>query len=175
VLVFLLCLKPITNTPKMSKETILNLLNMGKDGLVSTFNAVPEDKVDWKPLENGRTALDLLSEAAQFSELATLVANSKGQIDASFNLMGLFQQKKAERVGWTKEKALETLEANHNAMIAAIEALTEEELNLPVSIAMRSGAIRPVDFWIMMTHRTYIARFAQINYIQTLYGDTDFH
>jgi hypothetical protein len=162
-------------TKKMTKEIILPLLTMGYQGLVNTFNAVPDDKLNWKPLDNGRTALDLFADAAQTPALATMVIEAKGQIDPSFNFPTFFQKNAQERANWTKADALAAMEANHHAMIAAIEGLSEEDWKLPVSITLRSGNNHPIGFWLLMVYRSYISRFGQINYIQTLYGDSDFH
>lgn len=151
---------------------ILGLITNGKDGLVSTFNAVPDDKLNWKPLDQGRTALDLFSEAAQTTKMIAEMAQSRGETKPSRELFG---QMKTEREGWTKQNALDAMQTNFAALEAAIQSLSDEELAQPITLAMGGGMTLPLAGWILMAYRTYISRFAQINYIQTLYGDFDSH
>jgi hypothetical protein len=49
----------------MSKQLIITLIQAGLADLERTVRAVPDDKLSWKPLDNGRTVLDLLGETAQ--------------------------------------------------------------------------------------------------------------
>jgi hypothetical protein len=46
----------------MNKEFILTLIGQSRAQLISTFKAVPDDKLNWKPLDNGRSALELFSD-----------------------------------------------------------------------------------------------------------------
>lgn len=156
----------------MSKDLILTLLNQGKRGLVNTFNAVPNDKVTWKPLDNGRHALDLLAEAAQTCNIASKLVASRG---AEKPVPEMFRQMAQERAGWSKEEALAQLETNFEALVAALEEAPEEELARPVTMSLGGGTTMPLAGWVMMAYRTFISRYAQINYIQTLYGDFEMH
>ena len=156
----------------MNKPMMLELITNGKDGLVGTFSAVPDDKLGWKPLDNGRAALDLFGEAAQTTKMIAEMAASRGESKPSREIFG---QMKTERATWTKQNALDAMETNFAALSAAIDSLSDEELAQPVTLAMGGGMTLPLAGWIMMSYRTYISRFAQINYIQTLYGDMDSH
>jgi hypothetical protein len=42
-------------------------------------------------------------------------------------------------------------------------------------MTMHGEVAMPLSAWIMLAYRTFVSRFAQINYIQTLYGDFGFH
>ena len=156
----------------MSKELIIALIHQGHDGLVRTFNAVPDDKLNWKPLDNGRTALDLFGETAQICQMVTSVIRDEDHSHISYEMFAKFSQ---ERAGWSKEEALAHLETKSAALYAALETLTEEQLAAPVTLALRGGTTLPLANWIMMSYRTFISRFAQINYIQRLYGDHEMH
>jgi hypothetical protein len=156
----------------MTKDLILTFLHQGHNGLLKTFNAVPDDKLTWKPLDNGRTALDLFSEAAQTCAMVAEVARSRGETKPSYET---FKQMAGERADWDKATALSRFEANFAALIAAVEELTQEELAAPVTMPIGGGMMQPLAGWIMMAYRTLISRFAQINYIQTLYGDFEMH
>jgi hypothetical protein len=156
----------------MNKDLIRTLLQQGHDGLLKTFNAVPDDKLTWKPLDNGRHALDLFGEAAQTCAMVAEVARSRGETKPSYET---FKRMAGERVDWDKATALSQLETNSTALFAAVEELSEEELAAPVTMPIGGGMTQPLGNWVMMAYRTLVSRFAQINYIQTLYGDFDMH
>lgn len=156
----------------MTKDLILSLMQSGEQSLTRTFNAVPDDKLNWTPLDKGRTALDLFSESAQTCAMIAKLAESKGEAKPSAQM---FAQMKAERANWTKDDAIAAMNTNSAALYTAIGALSEEEFATPITMPMGGGMTMPMGAWIMMSYRTFISRFAQINYIQTLYGDSDSH
>lgn len=156
----------------MIKSLITNIIDGGKTSLLGTFNGTPDDKLNWKPLDNGRTALDLMGEAAQTAGFAAKVVASRGEFQINREMFG---QMRVERATWNREDAVSHLETNHAALLQAIESASDEDLAKPVTMAMGGGLTLPLAGWAMMSYRTYISRFAQINYIQTLYGDTDSH
>lgn len=156
----------------MTKELILSLTQQGIRILTNTFTHVPDDKLQWKPLDNGRAALDLYSEATQACGAIARFILSDFEEKPSREL---FQRLREECAGWTRETALATMEANATALVAAIESLTEEQLAAPITLAFGGGTTQTVGNWIMIAYRACLARFAQINYIQTLYGDFEAH
>lgn len=155
----------------MSKQLIITLIENGLQDLEKTALAVPEDKWNWKPLDKGRTVLDLLGEAAQTPLLVVRLLESP----TTFNPYEIFPQLMQERAGWTREETLKKLRANTQTALEAIRALPVEELEKPVHLPMGGGTTLPLGAWVLMAYRTFVSRFAQINYIQTLYGDFEFH
>ncbi len=156
----------------MTKDLILNLLQTGEQSLIRTFNAVPDDKLNWTPMDKGRTALDAFGEAAQTCAMVSELVRTRGEMKPSPQM---FAQMKAERAAWTKDDAIAAMNTNSAALFTALGTLSEEDLNMPVTMPMGGGMTMPLGAWIMMAYRTFISRFAQINYIQTLYGDTESH
>ena len=158
----------------MTKELISMMCQQGKDGLERTFLAVPDDKVTWQPAEGARSALDAFGDAAQTFALTAKLLESKGAeippMDRNF-----FMQMKAERSGWTRTEAMTHLEMGWSHFKGVLESLSEEQLAMPVTLPIRGGMTAPMAAWAMQAYRTCISRFAQINYIQTLYGDSDSH
>lgn len=156
----------------MTKDLILNLIQTGEQSLIRTFNAVPDDKLKWAPLDQGRTALDAFSDAAQTCQMITKMIESKGEMKPSPQM---FAQMRAERANWSKDDALAAMNTNSAAFYTAFGTLSEDDLAMPITMPMGGGTTMPLGAWIMMAYRTFISRFAQINYIQTLYGDTESH
>lgn len=151
----------------MNKENMIRMIGAGRDQVLRTAQAVPYDKLNWKPLDNGRTVLDLLGDAAQTPRFATQMLTNpdfKPSREA-------FMQMAQERASWTREETVAHLNQNTDAVMEAIRNTSEEELDKIVTLPMGGGMTLPMSAWVMMTYRTFIARMAQINYIQTLYGD----
>ena len=155
----------------MSKQLIITLIENGLQDLERTTQAVPEDKWNWKPLDNGRSVLDLLGEAAQTPLLVVRLLEAP----ETFNPYEIFPQLMQERQGWTREETLERLRINTQVALDAIRALPEAALEKPLHLPMGGGTTLPLGAWVLMAYRTFVSRFAQINYIQTLYGDFEFH
>jgi len=156
----------------MSKAIIRGMIEMGRDALANTAQAVPQDKRSWKPLENGRSVQDLLGDAAQGPQFGIILLTRPADFSLSPET---FQRMKDERTGWTFEQSLEKLESNTNALLGALDQVSEEKLNEPVTMPIGPGVTLPLGQWLLMTYRTFAARTGQINYIQTLYGDYDHH
>ncbi len=154
----------------MSKNVIITMIESGRSGLESTAQAVPEGKLSWKPLDHGRTVLDLLGDAAQSPAMCTSMLNGTGEYGPEF-----FKRQAEERSKWSREEALQHLKTNTEQLIQAINALPEEKLDEPLTMPMGGGMTLPTGAWLLMAYRSSMARTAQINYIQTLYGDFDSH
>ena len=156
----------------MNKKTLMIMLQDGMEDLAKTSRAVPEDKLQWRPMDNGRTVLDLLGEAAQAAGLGAGLARSRGESKITAEM---FQNWKTERANWTREIALEKLESGTRELLAAMEELSDEDLDRDITMQMHQSMTFPLAVWLMLPYRSFVSRMAQINYIQTLYGDFEFH
>jgi len=154
----------------MSKNVIITMIEGGRAGLERTVAAVPEGKLTWKPLDNGRPVLDLLGDAAQAPAMCLAMLNGSSEYSPEF-----FKRMVQERASWSREQALQHLKTNTEQLIKAIQALPEEKLDEPVTLPMGGGMTLPRGAWLLMAYRSAMSRTAQINYIQTLYGDFDSH
>ena len=126
----------------------------------------------WKPLDKGCMVLDLPGAAAQAAGIHAEMAQTRGEVKPSYET---FQQRKAERQNWTREDAMRMFEENTQKLFAAIGELSDEDLKIVVTADVGGGITLPLGGWMLRSYRTFISRFAQINYIQTLYGDFDRH
>lgn len=159
----------------MTKELILMLCEAGKNELERTFAAVPDDKLSWKPAEGARSALDAFSQAAQSMKMGSALISAGQDALEGMNIREMMGHMATERATWSREDALTHMETNWSAFKAAIEPLTDEQLAAPITMPFNGGTTAPLAFWIMTTYRNFVSRFAQINYIQTLYGDLESH
>lgn len=156
----------------MTKKLMTMMISDARDSLARTAQAVPDDKLNWRPLDAGRTVLDLLGDAAQAPEMMSRMLESKGAETPSYEM---FQEMKAEREGWTRDDALSHLQQNCDRLLPLIEALSDEELAREITLPLGGGTTMPLAGWIMLSYRSITNRYAQINYIQTLYGDNEPH
>jgi hypothetical protein len=156
----------------MNKKTMTILLRDAQNELVRTAAAVPDDRLQWQPLDRGRTVLDMLGEVAQTTAYAAQLARTRGEEKMTREIFGRWKE---ERADWTREIALEKLAGATDELLAEIENLSEDELAQDVTMTMHSEVTMPLAAWLMLAYRTFVSRFAQINYIQTLYGDFGFH
>lgn len=60
-------------------------------------------------------------------------------------------------------------------MIGEIENLPAEKFEESLTLPFGGGMTKPLGAWLLMAYRSFMSRTAQINYIQTLYGDFDRH
>ena len=130
---------------------------------------VPADKLDWKPLDAGRSVLDICREMAMCASWSTMILSGQGFPE--FSEEGMAEMKKMQE-GWTTAEACEEVcNKNLDDFFAAVKSFPDSKLGdtftLPFdggqTINMRENMAYPS--WNFMYHQ------GQIAYIQTLYGD----
>jgi uncharacterized damage-inducible protein DinB len=130
---------------------------------------VPADKLDWKPLDSGRSVLDICREMACCAGWSDQIL--KGQPFPEWN-EEMQAELEARNSAWTTAEACEE-ECNRQleVFIATVKDFPDEKLSdtfvLPFdggqTITMRENMQYPL--WNFTYHQ------GQIAYIQTLYGD----
>ena len=156
----------------MNADMIVTLIESSRDQLVRTAQAVPDARLNWRPLDNGRTVLDLLGDAAQSPQMATLFLGAGSEKPSPDAMRQWFQKMREERASWTRDECLQHLQTNMESASTAIRALSPEQLAEPLTLPMGGGMTLPMGaWWMAIINRSLTARMGQINYIQTLYGD----
>ncbi len=131
--------------------------------------AVPADKLDWKPLDEGRSVLDICKELAMCPTWTTMILKGQPMPDFDEAAMEEFGKMSAS---WTtaeacEEVCLKNLEAFYAAAAEFPEARLTEKYTLPFDggheITQSENLAYPL--WNFEYHQ------GQIAYIQTLYGD----
>lgn len=139
--------------------------------LVRSVEAVPEDKLDWKPGEHARSALDQLREVAIAPRFHLAILKEgrlpDGDDHARF-------RKQAAGLKSARE-AIDTAMASTGELCEAIanfpDDRLEEEITLPFggSLHLSMADVLVIHYWNMVYHN------GQVNYIQTLLGDREMH
>lgn len=139
------------------------------DTIVRNFRAMPPEKQVWTPLEQGRSAYDMLIEcgAANLWISQSLTQGSLSNPDFS-----IMESLKAEHD--TPEKAIAFFEETAKTLVAAIEAFPEEKFDTPAQLPWAQepsplGETMFIPYWNTTYH------IGQMCYIQPLYGDKASH
>src|SRR5579885_2328103 len=136
------------------------------EGILRTARALPPDKLDWKPAETSRSALSQLAECATSPEILLRVLDGGGYTYTD--------DLKAKRTAITTlDKAEKILREGTEKLLGRIRELPdsrlEEQVDLPWGATWSLIEVMNMHFWNMTYH------VGQINYIQTLLGDTEMH
>lgn len=150
------------------KQIAVGMIRQSVGGLTANINATPADKLTWKPLDAGRSVLDMAVEcgAISYSAAKTLTTRENPTMDTE----GYQKIKEATDTG---EKAVKLLQDSTDALIAAIEGFPEEHLQdkvtMPWGMEMTFAETMMLVYWNNVYHT------GQICYVQTLYGDNQMH
>jgi len=153
------------------KEELIQMTDKAGQEFLLNVRAMPPDKLTWKPLDTGRSALDLLQEVAQSASYVIPILETRQVPD--FNAE-MFTGLMAERQTWdTIEKCESVMKANHARLFEIIRDFPDEDLQQTVHLPFAGGfdqtmaEIMSYQYWNLSYH------LGQVCYIQTLYGDME--
>lgn len=133
--------------------------------LKTALLSLPEDKRNWSPQGNARTALDMVAECALLNGATVSILRDR-VLPAEYADMAEFSRRKAEVCqNWDSLESL--LEENTAKVVDAIRATPDEDLAEEVSMpwgafSLKESASYP--YWNMKYHA------GQINYIASMLG-----
>lgn len=134
----------------------------GHGMLLATFNAVPDDKLNWKPADTSRSALQIAAHVAATNRYFILAYQGNPPATDFPEIMRWID--KASAPWTTKEKVLSELAESH----AELDSLFAK---LPPEILDNERA--SIGLWVSSFHCYEHA--SQIDYLQTTWGDMEFH
>ena len=147
-----------------AKEYILAATDAQGKTLFTRARLVPADKLDWRPLDHGRSVFDIAQECALCPAWCVDVLKNQAYIPSDDE--AAYEQQKAALTD------LDACEAAFAENAAALKTVIEEfpEADMHKSIVTPWGTftcyqLMAVALWNCSYHE------GQINYIQTLYGD----
>ncbi len=142
------------------QEYVAHITEKKAQDLLAAAYAVAGDKRIWKPLEKGRTVLDLVAECAITNEMSVKLLQER-----IWDAAGSEERRKAHAALDTLDKASANLVESTTALATAIRAIPDEHLELEIILP---GEITTVaedmlhSYWNMAYHE------GQINYISSL-------
>ncbi|MCC2631413.1 MAG: hypothetical protein K0S20_112 [Patescibacteria group bacterium] len=147
-----------------ASETFSKLFEDGMPMLTAAVNAVPEEKLDWKPAEGSRTIRQVFTEAVMMTAYVAKALNERG--------VPPYEEMATDYAEKTIPELIEQLSVNAKELKSAIDAFPESEyenkLEAPWGVWTYFQTMS-YPYWNMMWHT------GQINYIQTMYGDQNFY
>jgi hypothetical protein len=145
-----------------------NLSNTGS--LFRAARKVPADKLEWQPLDAGRSVLDVCQECALSPTWPLALFASDKPFEMTPEIMAAFREAKA---------ALKTLDdcekaANENVakLNELVSAFPDERMGDTIPMSMWPGGHMPITEALQLHNWNVSYHTGQINYIQTLYGDS---
>jgi len=145
-----------------TQETIIKLIEEGLPMLLNGVKAMPEEKLTWKPAETARTAMEVAAEAVSMLSACAGMLENRGMSKHGDD------ESRPTTVAELEAAAKEGAAKLYAVIRAFPEADFEKTLDLPWG-KMSFFQIMSYPYWNIMWHA------GQINYIQTLYGDTEMH
>jgi uncharacterized damage-inducible protein DinB len=149
------------------KELAISLARKGANNLERNVQAMPEEKLTWRPNEAGRSALHQVVECGFFNRIGAKVLATQ-----EYPPFDPTQLKNAEEEYNSLEMAVAYLHSGTDELVAAIEALPEADLDVMVTLPWGPRSLAEM---IFLVHNNMVYHLGQINHIQMQYGDYDMH
>jgi hypothetical protein len=147
------------------------------DDLIRNLRAIPADKLDWKPAEKTRSALELGQECAQSPGWGVMILQHRGwPAGDPEQMQAQMAAAMAERQSWdTVDKIELAMKQNLAKLESAIRALPEEELATEIHLPFGPGMDMQLAEICLVQNWNATYHLGQICYVQLMLGDTDMH
>lgn len=150
------------------KQLIIDLSTQATDGLFHRARQVPADKLEWRPLDEGRSVLNIASECALSPLWGVEVVQNNG-LEMTPEMAAEFEAKVAALT--SLDLAEKTARENLSTLIEFINALPEEKLSQTITMPFGRSTEWSVPDVLLLHYWNATYHGGQICYIQTLYGD----
>lgn len=155
------------------QDSAIEMTRQAIDDLFRVTRAMPADKLEWKPLEAGRSALEQLQECAQApSWFAPLLVN---KVFPDFDPEQMKKAREASSQWKTIDECERVCRENSEKLFDVIRDFPDADLPVTIHLPFGGGMDRSLRQVILFHHWNLVYHLGQINYIQTLYGDMEMH
>ena len=133
------------------------------------FSHIPDDKLSWSPSETAKSALRIAAHIGLTNQgFASMIRGNNSPFGSVNELLEMLDDK--ERGYTTKDAALSLVDSFLTEVLSAIESLAPDQLATEVKTAF---APLPIGKIMMMPGSHMLLHAGQIEYLQTIWGDTD--
>jgi hypothetical protein len=140
--------------------------------ILRTFAAVPDDKLSWSPSATSKSALQIVVHCGFTNQfLASAIKGDQTPPAGSVEERHAAMDKKIAAIK-TREEAISLLADSVLAVSAALDGVSADALGSVVQLPFGAMPMAQV-IWIPARHITMHA--AQIDYIETMWGDLSSH
>jgi hypothetical protein len=138
--------------------------------MARSLAAMPPDRQTWRPLNEGRSALEQVQEciAINYWVADMLTSRAVPPLDRE-------QHEKLVAEYADAEKARTGIVASATVVSAAIESFPPEHLDDTLEMPFQPGMVQSFAQILLMAYWNMAYHNGQINYVQTLYGDREMH
>jgi DinB superfamily len=144
-------------------------LHMCTHRLKTTFSFVPDDKLDFKPGETCKSALQIIAHCAVSNHNFISIIKREMEGDPKERFA---ESKRKEEAITSKDAALVALDESVAAVAAALDTINDENIGKDIPTPFFTA---PMMFWMYLPARHMDNHASQIDYIQTIWGDMDWH
>jgi hypothetical protein len=149
-------------------DLIIQSTRSSHEGLFHQARKVPADKLNWTPLDNGRSVLDLCAECALSPTWGSEVVEAGG-FQMTEEIMAEFMAAKAALT--TLEDCERVAAENLAKFEAYVRSLPAERMDDTIEMPFGRTKTWSVADVLLIHHWNTVYHGGQICYIQTLYGD----
>ena len=151
------------------KESAVN----GMEQFLKTLSFVPDDKLDWTPSPTAKSAIRIAAHTAIYAGVfAKMIRDRK--LPFGNEIPEFVARINAAAEALTSRTEIENLfRKNTDEVIAALDTLTPEAIGLTLDTGL--GWTVPMTRLMMLPGVHAFSHAAQIDYLQTCWGDQDVH
>jgi hypothetical protein len=143
--------------------------NRSKDWFIAALKALPADRLNWSPSETARSPLALAAHVAL--SVGHMLGNLRGEtFGAPTTTEADIFHRKQESAITSIEEALKLLETNARFYFAWLDGLTPDDLRNSVGMPFGIGPVE-ISEAISFMPKHIDWHHAQLQYLQTIYGD----
>ena len=155
------------------QDYAIQITQRAVEDLFVAARRVPADKVQWKPLDAGRSTLDIVQECAQTPLIAIPILETRQMPPFSHEILKAAQERRAQ---WTTLDECERIcGENSLKLYEAINEFPDDDLVHTIILPFGGGLVRSMADISLLHYWNTIYHYGQINYIQTLLGDFNMH
>lgn len=142
---------------------------MAKERLLKTFGFVPDDRLTWSPSPTAKSALQIVAHTGTSNYVLAGILRGDASIGTP---EGHAKAHEAEAAVTTRESAVKLIEESTEAVLAALDTIAPDQLGRMVAAPWRTA---PMTFWMGLPALHMQGHAAQIDYLQTVWGDGEIH
>ena len=152
-------------------EQAVSYAESAKTRLIHALESVPDDKLTWSPSPTAKTPLAIAAHAGMSNSNFASLLRGDPMPDLPFEkLMAMMAE--AENAIKTREEAVQIIEVKSAEAIAALNGLTQARIGEEVQTPFGSMSVK---FIMTIIGRHMDSHAAQIDYLQTIWGDQQMH
>jgi hypothetical protein len=155
------------------QENIIEATDKAIEALFRSARAMPVDKLEWSPLDQGRTVLDQLQECAQSPAWFITMLTLHKFPDMTPEDMA--KGREARKQWKTIDECEKVCKENSAKLYEVIRGVPEADFMIMVHLPFGEGLDMPLMAIMAAHHWNLVYHNGQVNYIQTLYGDKEMH